>query len=164
MNRMSRLAGQLERGVGLNDEPHRTAAAIAVGAFLSFSPFLGLQIIAAFTCAHLFRLNRVAVFCGLNMNVPWIVVPWYVGTTWAAAAVLGVTPTLGDSTELQQLLSLSLWQMEFWQTLTAVMQGLLWPFLVGPTLGAAVVAGCTFWLARTYLARRSRARGAHQVH
>ena len=40
------------------DQPRRTAAAFAVGTFLDFSPFLGLQIVTGFTVAFLLRLDR----------------------------------------------------------------------------------------------------------
>ena len=50
----------------LHDTPRRTAAAFALGVFFSFSPFIGLQIILSFTMAFLLRLNRLAVFLGLN--------------------------------------------------------------------------------------------------
>ena len=40
--------------------------------------------------AFLANLNRLAVFVGLNANLPWIIVPWYAGTTMVAAAALGV--------------------------------------------------------------------------
>ena len=73
----------------IHDTPARTAAAFALGVFFSFSPFLGFQVAGSFALAFLLRLNRVAVFAGLNANLPWFLVPWYVLTTTVAAAAMG---------------------------------------------------------------------------
>ena len=69
------IARWIEALLHIHDTPERTAAAFALGVFFSFSPFLGLQVAASFSLAFLFRLNRVAVFAGLNANLPWFVVP-----------------------------------------------------------------------------------------
>src|SRR5688572_9513272 len=51
------------------DTPRRTAAAFALGVFLSFSPFLGLQIVTGLTLAIALRLSRVATLVGLCVNL-----------------------------------------------------------------------------------------------
>jgi hypothetical protein len=67
----------LDRLLHLHDTPRRMAAAFALGVFFSFSPLIGLQIVLSLTLAFLLKLNRVAVFLGLNANLPWL---WRRGT------------------------------------------------------------------------------------
>jgi uncharacterized protein (DUF2062 family) len=153
-----RLRGRIEPIFGLNEAPHRTAAALALGVFFGFSPFLGLQTIAAFTCVALFRFNPVVVFCGLNMNLPWILVPWYVGTTWLGATVVGVSPERDLAPQLRILATLPFWHGQFLSALWGMMDALSWPFLVGPTISAGVLAAAAFWLTRALLVRRVKSQ------
>ena len=147
----------LARLLRLGETPSRTAAAFALGVFFSFSPFLGLQIALAMSLAFLLRFNRLAVFAGLNANLPWIMVPWYAGTTAAAAAVIG-TPLPADfRRELSSLLSLGVFSRDFWSQFAGWLRPFLVPFLIGPTLGAAVVGAVAYPVTHAVLARRSRA-------
>ena len=86
---LSNIRHRLDRLASSDLDPGRTAAAIALGVFLSFSPFLGLQILLGLGAAFAFRLSRVAVLIGLCANLPWIMLPWYTLTTAMAAAAMG---------------------------------------------------------------------------
>lgn len=130
----------VEALLNVDQPPRRTAAAFAVGVFISFSPFLGFQIIAAISVAFLLKLNRVAVLAGLCSNLPWFVVPWYAATTMLAAAVLGVRIPQDLSAEFGRVFQLSLLEQEFWVRTFALVSPFLSAFLIGPTLGAAVLA------------------------
>ena len=142
--------------LGLGETPGRTAAALALGVFFSFSPFLGLQIALAMSLAFLLRLNRLAVFAGLNANLPWIMVPWYAGTTAAAAAVIG-TPLPADfRRELSSLFSLGVFSREFWSQAVEALRPFLMPFLIGPTIGAAIVGAAAYPVTYAVLIRRPR--------
>lgn len=127
--------------------------------FFSFSPFLGLQIVLAIGLAFLLGLNRVAVFVGLNANLPWIVVPWYAGTTMAAAWALGVTLPLEFRRELAEVFSLGLFTKAFWVRAGHLLSPFLLPFLVGPTLGAAIVGLAAYPASCTVLRRPAPATG-----
>ena len=142
--------------LGLGETPARTAAALALGVFFSFSPFLGLQIVLSMSLAFLLRLNRLAVFAGLNANLPWIMVPWYAGTTAAAAAVIG-TPLPADfRRELGSLFSLGVFSREFWSQAVEGLRPFLIPFLIGPTIGAAIVGAASYPVSYAVLIRRPR--------
>ncbi len=65
-----RVRQALEQLLHLHDSPSRTAAAFALGVFFSFSPFFGLQIVVSMAIAFAAGLNRLAVFVGLNANLP----------------------------------------------------------------------------------------------
>jgi uncharacterized protein len=150
----------LQRLLHLHDTPKRTAAAFALGVFFSFSPLIGLQIVLSFTLAFLLRLNRVAVFLGLNANLPWIVAPWYAATTLAAARALGVALPADFGARVAGLFAHSLFAREFWSDARALLEPFLVPYLVGPTIGAAVIGIATYFVTAAVLARRRHAAEA----
>lgn len=149
---LTSLRQRLDRLASSELDPRRTAAAIALGVFLSFSPFLGLQIVLGVALAFAFRLSRVAVLVGLCANLPWIMVPWYVLTTGAAAAVIGVSNATAVDLDLS---SVSLFDLAFLQRTGVMATGLLWPFLLGPTTGALVLAVAAYFVSFRMLARRN---------
>ncbi len=153
----------LENLAVLDDPPHRTALALAIGVGLSFSPLLGLQILIAIGVALAFRLSRIAVFVGLCANVPWIMLPWYGLTTAAAATLLGTTSTVDLNARLDAILSVPFYRAAFWGHAADLLEAFLVPFLIGPTLGALALAGLTYWVALRVLTRRAAERLASAV-
>jgi uncharacterized protein (DUF2062 family) len=133
-------------GVHAGGSHRRTAAAVALGVFLSFSPFLGLQIVLGLSAASRLRLSRVAVFAGLCTNLPWIMIPWYALTTATAARLLG-TPIGADfSVRLGQLLELPIYRSSFWERAGELAGNLFWPYLVGSTGGALLLGVAAYGL------------------
>ena len=154
-----RRARWLQGLLHLHDTPQRTAAAFALGVFFSFSPFIGLQILASFALAFLLRLNRVAVFLGLNANLPWIVAPWYAATTLVAARLLGVPLPSDFQAEIRALFALGLFSRGFWAQAGALLEPFLIPFLAGPTIGAALMGALAYLVTASILVRRRAAAG-----
>lgn len=72
------------------DNPRRIAFAVLIGVFLGFSPLNGLHTMLALFVAVVFRLNKVAVLCGVFLNTPWIVVLFYNFSTWFGIQLIGV--------------------------------------------------------------------------
>ena len=138
--------------------PRRTAAALAIGVGLSFSPLLGLQILIGIGAAVAFRLSRVAVLIGLCANVPWIMLPWYVLTTAGAAALLGTSSTVGLNERLAHILSVPFYRAAFWGHAGALLDAFFWPFLLGPSAGALTLSAITYVLASRVLIRRAHER------
>lgn len=136
--------------------PKRTAAAFAVGVFLSFSPLLGFQVVLAVGLALALRLSKTALFLGLWANMPWFMIPWYTVTTLAGAFLLRipVSPNLGA--ELRTVLEHPFYRSIFWERLFEVAGPFLWAFIVGPTVGALLVGAVAY----VALVRVLRARGA----
>src|SRR2546427_3036972 len=66
-----RLTGRLRAVLHLDDAPSRIALALAVGVFISCTPFYGLQTLLSLGIATLFRLNKVATITGTWLNLPW---------------------------------------------------------------------------------------------
>jgi len=63
----------------LDDPPWRVALALAVGVFISFTPFLGFQTLLALLVAALARLNAAVVVTGTWLNLPWFMPFVYAG-------------------------------------------------------------------------------------
>jgi uncharacterized protein (DUF2062 family) len=76
-----RVAALRERFVTAlrEDRPWRVALALAVGVFISFTPFYGVQTILALVVATLLRLNRAITVTGTWMNLPWFAPFIYAG-------------------------------------------------------------------------------------
>lgn len=129
----------VEQLAGSNESPRRTAAGFAFGTFLSFSPFLGLQIATGMTVAFVLRLNRAAVFVGLCTNFPWIMVPWYTLTTYLGASIIGQRIAVDFGARLSALLELPFYRAVFWQRAHDLVAPFFWSFVLGSTLSAAVV-------------------------
>jgi uncharacterized protein len=136
--------------------PKRTAAAFALGVFLSFSPLLGFQVVLAVGLALALRLSKTALFLGLWANMPWIMIPWYTATTIAGAFLLRipVSPHLGA--ELRTVIEHPFYRSVFWERLFEVAGPFLWAFIIGPTVGALMVGAVAYVaLVRVLRARKS---------
>ena len=72
----------------LDESPWRTALALAVGVFLSFTPFWGFQTILALLLATVFRLNRAVTITGTWLNLPWFAPVVYAGAVKLGAWML----------------------------------------------------------------------------
>jgi uncharacterized protein (DUF2062 family) len=155
---LTRIRQRLDRLAASDLDPGRTAVAIALGVFLSFSPFLGLQILLGLAAAFAFRLSRVAVLLGLCANLPWIMLPWYAFTTAAAAAAIGAGDGLDVRAGLTDLLSVPFYHWSFWERTGTLATALFWPFLLGPTIGSTFLSAAAYLVSFRMLAvRRGRA-------
>ncbi len=156
------LRRSLDNLATVDAAPRRTAAALAIGVGLSFSPLLGLQILIGIGAAVAFRLSRVALLIGLCANVPWIMLPWYVLTTAGAAALLGTSSTVGLNERLAHLLSVPFYRAAFWGHAGALLDAFFWPFLLGPSAGALTLSAITYALASRVLIRRAHERASRR--
>lgn len=76
----------------LDDAPWRIALALAIGVFISFTPFLGFQTLLALLVATVCRLNKAAVVVGAWLNLPWFMPLVYAGALWVGGALLPREP------------------------------------------------------------------------
>jgi len=150
----------VEQLLHIHDTPERTAAAFALGVFFGFSPFLGLHTLLGIVCAFIFNLNRVAVLVGVYSNLPWFIAAWYALTTAGGAWLLKTHYPPEFGTHFKALFELSLFQPLFWERLADLMRPLLWPYFVGSTIGAALLALVAYWLIRGFLEAKHR----HLLH
>jgi uncharacterized protein (DUF2062 family) len=115
----------------LDDPPWRVALALAVGVFISFTPFLGFQTLLALLVATVARLNAAVVVTGTWLNLPWFMPFVYAGALKLGAWLLRDLRSLGD------------WSLAL---------------LIGTTLLGLVAAGVTYLVAFGVMRRRSRRR------
>lgn len=62
-----------------DESPWRVALALAVGVFISVTPFWGFQTLLALLIAWLCRLNRAVTVAGTWLNLPWFAPFVYAG-------------------------------------------------------------------------------------
>ena len=160
MSAAARWHAWIEKLAGEPAPPQRTAAAFALGVFLSFSPFLGLQIALGMGSAFALRLSRAAVFIGLCTNLPAIMIPWYLLTTAAGAAMLRVPIGPELVAALRDVFELPIYRAEFWRQAADVAGPVLWAFLVGTTAGALLAGAVAYVAALRLLMRLRRSRAA----
>jgi hypothetical protein len=149
------LAGRFRELLRLDDSPRRLAIALAVGVFISCTPFWGLQTLLSIVVATVFRLNRAATVMGA-----WINLPWFAPLVYGAALKIGllVAPSLreADAASFDALLNhpgtLS------WATVWSWVRGSSLPLLVGSAIVGAIAAVVTYGVAFAALARRRRSR------
>jgi uncharacterized protein (DUF2062 family) len=116
--------------VSLDESPRRMALALAVGVFISFTPFWGFQTVLALVVATVSRLNRALTVAGTWLNLPWFAPFVYAGAVKIGSALLP---------DLSGLAGWSAW------------------LLVGTTT-LGLVAGAVTWLVAFGVIRARRAR------
>lgn len=80
----------------LDDPPWRVALALAVGVFISVTPFLGFQTLLALLVAAVARLNAAVVVTGTWLNLPWFMPFVYAGALKLGAWLLRDLRSIGD--------------------------------------------------------------------
>jgi uncharacterized protein (DUF2062 family) len=140
----------------IDDTPERTAAAFALGVFFGFSPYLGLHTLLAIVFAFLLNLNRVAVLLGVYSNLPWIIGPYYAFATMAGAKITGHQLPPDLRSQLGALFDMTVFEREFWYRLITILKPLLWPYVVGSTFGALILAALAYPLALAFVTSRRR--------
>ena len=142
------------RGVlHLDDPPWRIALALAVGVFISCTPFYFLQTLLAVLIAIVFRLNKAATVAGTWLNLPWLQPLVYAAALKVGTLVVpdaeGAVGTL--HVLLQRPTAFS------WDELLELAEGMSVALLVGTTLVGVVAAIATYLVAfRLISARRAR--------
>jgi uncharacterized protein len=139
----------------LNDSPSKIALALAVGVFISCTPFYGLQTLLSLATATVFRLNKAATVTGAWFNLPWFA-PFVYGLALHIGTLIVPDPQGLDAAAVAELLRTS---SSFSVTHAVwLLQDVSVALLIGTSVvgtGAAVV---TYVLAFV-LIRRRRARG-----
>lgn len=124
--------------------PSRLGAALGFGVFVGCTPLWGLQTVIALVAAHLFRLNKVAVFGGLQVSGPPLA-----PLTVYASVQLGYRLLQGAWVPMS---------LSAMGDLTAgeIAARFFWAFALGGTL-LGVVLGLLVWPATAWLVARARA-------
>jgi uncharacterized protein (DUF2062 family) len=139
----------------LADPPWRLALSLAVGVFISFTPFYGLQTLLAIGTAIVLRLNRAATVAGTWLNLPWFAPLVYAGALRLGTLVIP-DPQGIRGAWLAQILSepgsLS------WRDLPVLLDHVSLPLLVGTSLLGGVAGIVTYVVSFRLITRRRAAR------
>lgn len=90
---IAQIRSHLTQMLHLNESPHRTALAFAVGVFIAFSPTYFFHTLSVVFCTWAFRLNFLALMTGALINNPWTILPILGATFWTGSALLGMPDT-----------------------------------------------------------------------
>ena len=153
MSRIRRaFVARLGAVLRLDDPPWRVALALAVGVFISCTPFYGLQTLLSLAVATIFRLNRAVTITGAWLNLPWFA-PIVYGFALRIGAL--VLPDLhgADVAEIAELLqaapALSMADMlDLFRSVSLAL-------LIG-TAAVGIVAGAFTYITAFVLLRRRR--------
>lgn len=154
--RFPRAHRWLEQLLHTHDTPRRTAAAYALGVFFGFSPFLGLHTILGLLFAFALNLNRVAVLLGIYSNLPWILPAYYTVATIGGAILIGAEAPPGLVQELTAALTAASWGQ--FRALLRSLSPLLWSYVIGSTIGAALLAGASYRISYALILAHRRHR------
>ena len=152
-SRLARLwtKGRLLDALHLDDSTWRLALSLAVGVFISFTPFYGLQTLLAIAVAVICRLNRAATVAGTWLNLPWFAPVIYAGALRFGTLLLP-DPSGMRGVWLTQLLtrpgSLG------WHDLPVLLDHVSLPLLVGTSVLGGVAGLVTYIVAFRVIARR----------
>jgi hypothetical protein len=147
------LGSRLGAVLRLDDAPWRVALALAVGVFISCTPFYGLQTVLSLAIATVFRLNRAVTVTGAWLNLPWFA-PLVYGFALRIGALVLPDLRQADVTALAARLrtASALSAADLIELLRSVSLALL----IG-TAAVGVVAGLfTYFAALWFLRRRHR--------
>ena len=150
--RKNSLRDFLRRLLLIEEPPHRTALAFAVGVFFSFSPFWGLHTGLGLLVAFLFGFNRIAVLVGVWVNTPWTMPP-----AASLGTALGLV-LLGREVRFPSIPEVSIISREFWTTAATEFEFLLVPFFLGNIVFSLAVAVVAYFILRWILVKNQKRR------
>jgi uncharacterized protein (DUF2062 family) len=146
---LSTFRTQLSTILHLQESPHRTALAFAIGVFIAFAPHYGLHTVSVVLCAWAFRLNYLVVFLGSLINNPWTIIPILGGSLYTGFALFGIPPTVS-----------SVWQDIQIENLYDIISQYLVPFIAGACilgmLGALLAYPTMLYTIRRYRAIKAK--------
>jgi hypothetical protein len=137
----------------LDDPPRRIALSLAVGVFISCTPFYGLQTLLSLAAATAFRLNKAATVTG-----NWLNLPWFAPFVYAASLKVGEAVVPGADLPRAEAVVALLKDASHvtWTQVYELVRGASVPLLVGTTLVGALAAAATYLVALGFLRRRRR--------
>lgn len=139
----------------LDDPPGRIALALALGVFISCTPFWGLHTLLSILVATLLRLNRAVTVTGTWLNLPWFA-PFVYGAALAVGALIVPGFVHAPAASLPDVLhtpgSLS------WRSVLLWANGVSLRLFVGTTVVGLVAALATYVVTLYLIVLRRRRR------
>ena len=146
------------RGVlRLDDPPWRIALALAVGVFISCTPFYFFQTLLAVLVAILLRLNKAATVAGTWLNLPWLQPFVYAASLKVGTLIVPDAEVAADTLHvwLERPSAFS------WNELAGLAQRMSAALFVGTTLVGIVASIATYLVAFRLISARRAHRGAN---
>lgn len=129
----------------------RLSVSLAVGAYVAFSPFIGLHTLMIVVCAWLFRLNMAAMLIFSNIiNNPWTFIPVY-AAGYACGQWILSTMYAYDTVVLNP--SWMCYINDVLSKTLGVSHISLWSFMVGGNLLGVIAAVVVYPVAKICIAR-----------
>jgi hypothetical protein len=147
MNLLYRLRKTIREAVLLKENPHKIALGMAIGVFISFTPFFGLHTVLAIACAFIFRTHKLSTIAGAWVNLPWIAPFVYIFSFWLGKVLLWRGLGLVDSADTWESIRLA---FSSWAGFGQGFVSVALPLLVGTThLGLLAALGAYFLTLRS---------------
>jgi uncharacterized protein (DUF2062 family) len=140
-----RIRHLLEKLIHEHDSPRRLSLAIATGVFIGTLPLWGLHMWIGLLVAFLARLNKLAVFLGTQISLPWMIPILIMGSL-----------QIGELIVHQRLLAVDASFLDLGR-----LPSLCIPWVVGSVVLGILLGGLSFGLSMYVLMRRRRSREQH---
>ena len=143
--RRQRIRYLLDKLIHEHDSPRRLSLAIATGVFIGTLPLWGLHMWIGLLVAFLARLNKLAVFLGTQISLPWMVPLLIMGSL-----------QIGELIVHQRLLEVDRSFLDLGR-----FPSLCVPWLVGSAVLGILLGGLSFGISLYVLMRRRKLREEH---
>ena len=145
MLNMESLRQHLTQVLHLQETPHRTALAFAIGVFIAFAPHYLFHTASAVFCGWMFRLNYVAIFLGSFINNPWTLIPILAASLYTGVFLMGESshPTIE-------------WHQLTMDNIFDILSPYLIPFLIGACTLAVIGSLLAYPIMRWTITRYRR--------
>jgi uncharacterized protein (DUF2062 family) len=139
------LRQHLTQVLHLQETPHRTALAFAIGVFIAFAPHYLFHTASAVFCGWMFRLNYVAIFLGSFINNPWTLIPILAASLYIGVFLMGESshPTIE-------------WHQLTMDNIFDILSPYLIPFLIGACTLAVIGSLLAYPIMRWTITRYRR--------
>jgi len=136
--------------------PERTAASMAAGVWLAFSPFPGLHLLTAFLVARFMRLNGVVLLAGVLIHNPWSMI--LIHMTGLVVGDLLLTGSIASLEQFElfpwgELGFTTIFSAGFWSVNAPLLKTFIKPFFVGSLLVASTGSALSYRITLRFLKR-----------
>ncbi len=134
---------RLSQILHLQEPPHRTALAFALGVFIAFAPHYFFHTASVVFFAWAFRLNIIALFLGSFLNNPWTFIPILAASLYTGLLLTGESPSIAIE-----------WDQLTIENIFDILAPYLFPFILGAcalgVIGAVMAYPIMRWAISRY--------------
>lgn len=142
---------------------HKVALGFACGAFVSFTPFMGLHILLGAFCAKIFNANIWVSALGTIVGNPWTFPFIWAWSYKFGNFILNVQNPAHFSEVMETITSIDSFEV-LWQNLELYWDSILFPMLVGGAPTGILVGLGLYWAIRFNIESWRKARAIHMHH